>query len=69
VKLKNYRATVDNVFLKFQAFDDCCNLESVIKLINIVGSVLERPLIKDEFNGKFKSVLDMLKAEINTSQV
>nr|CAD7405000.1 unnamed protein product [Timema poppensis] len=68
-----------------QAFDDCCNLESVFKvrclecrslavsglssgLIEIVGSVLDRPLIKDEFTGKYKYIVEMLEVELSTTQ-
>ncbi len=41
-----------------QAFDDCHNLESVFKLISIVGTVLERPKIKEEFKFKFNYIKD-----------
>ncbi|XP_021937393.1 dynein beta chain, ciliary isoform X2 [Zootermopsis nevadensis] len=52
-----------------QAFDDCCNLESVFKLIEIVGSVLDRPLIKDQFTGKYEAILVMLNEELVTAEV
>ncbi|EFA11309.2 dynein beta chain, ciliary [Tribolium castaneum] len=51
-----------------QAFEDCSNLESIFKLISIVGSVLERPLIKTEFTNKYTKILDMLQQEINTAE-
>ncbi|XP_075210990.1 dynein heavy chain at 93AB [Lycorma delicatula] len=51
-----------------QAFDDCSNLESVFKLIEIVGSVLERPLIKEEFTGKYQLIVAMLEKEIKTAE-
>ncbi|KAJ9585775.1 hypothetical protein L9F63_002412, partial [Diploptera punctata] len=51
-----------------QAFDDCCNLESVFKLIEIVGSVLDRPLIKEEFTGKYDSILVMLDEELTVTE-
>ncbi|KAK6645275.1 hypothetical protein RUM43_001551 [Polyplax serrata] len=51
-----------------QAFDDCHNLESTLKLINIVGSILERPLIKEEFTAKYKRILDFLVEELNTCE-
>lgn len=47
-----------------QAFDDCHNLESVFKLINIVGSVLDRPKIKEEFTNKYSEIIKMLDVEI-----
>lgn len=39
------------------------------QLISIVGSVLERPLIKAEFTNKYTKILDMLRAEISTAEV
>ncbi|XP_059610636.1 dynein beta chain, ciliary isoform X2 [Phlebotomus argentipes] len=48
-----------------QAFDDCHNLESVFKLISIVGSVLDRPKIKEEFTNKYSEILKMLDEEIS----
>lgn len=51
-----------------QAFDDCYNLESVFKLINIVGSVLDRPKIKEEFTNKYADILQMLDAEIGACE-
>lgn len=47
-----------------QAFDDCHNLESVFKLVSIVGSVLDRPKIKEEFTNKYGEVLQMLEREM-----
>ncbi|KAF4519850.1 hypothetical protein B566_EDAN005192, partial [Ephemera danica] len=51
-----------------QSFDDCHELEGIFKLISIVGSVLDRPLIKDEFTSKYKSIVSMLDAEITTAE-
>ena len=47
-----------------QAFDDCHNLESAFKLISIVGTVLERPKIKEEFTHKYTQILIMLDEEL-----
>lgn len=47
-----------------QAFDDCHNLESAFKLISIVGTVLERPKIKEEFTHKYTQILFMLDEEL-----
>lgn len=47
-----------------QAFDDCHCLESVFKLINIVGTVLDRPKIKQAFTDKYSNVLKMLDEEM-----
>ncbi|XP_034234645.1 dynein beta chain, ciliary [Thrips palmi] len=51
-----------------QAFDECYNLEAVFKLIYIAGSVLDRPLIKDEFTAKYKDIIVMLQREVDTVQ-
>ncbi|XP_022915026.2 dynein beta chain, ciliary isoform X1 [Onthophagus taurus] len=51
-----------------QAFEDCNNLESVYKLINIAGSVLDRPLIKEEFTSKYNKIVEMLEEEIKTAE-
>nr|CAD7593187.1 unnamed protein product [Timema genevievae] len=37
-------------------------------LIEIVGSVLDRPLIKDEFTGKYKYIVEMLEVELASTQ-
>lgn len=47
-----------------QAFDDSHNLESVFKLISIVGTVLQRPKIKEEFTYKYQAILQMLDDEM-----
>ncbi|KAK7863235.1 hypothetical protein R5R35_001448 [Gryllus longicercus] len=50
------------------AFDDCSNLESVFKLIEIVGTVLDRPLIEREFTAKYAQVLDRLDQDVAVSE-
>ncbi|KAJ8958202.1 hypothetical protein NQ314_006441, partial [Rhamnusium bicolor] len=52
-----------------QAFEDCCNLESIFKLINIAGSILERPLIKAEFTNQYEKILDLLENELKIAEV
>nr|NP_001262793.1 dynein heavy chain at 93AB, isoform C [Drosophila melanogaster]AGB96173.1 dynein heavy chain at 93AB, isoform C [Drosophila melanogaster] len=47
-----------------QAFDDCHNLESIFKLISIVGSVLDRPKIKEEFTQRYAEIVRMLDDEM-----
>uniref|UniRef100_A0A1A9WGW3 Uncharacterized protein n=1 Tax=Glossina brevipalpis TaxID=37001 RepID=A0A1A9WGW3_9MUSC len=51
-----------------QAFDDCFNLESVFKLINIVGSVLERPKIKEQFTKKYDEIVRLLDEELTVCE-
>lgn len=51
-----------------QAFDDCHSLESVFKLISIVGSVLDRPKIREEFTNKYTDIVQMLNVEIGVCE-
>lgn len=41
----------------------------LLQLIEVIGSFLERPLIKKEFEVKFIQILHMLAKEIKTVQV
>jgi dynein heavy chain len=41
----------------------------LFQLIEIVGSVLDRPLIKEEFTGKYEAILGMLNEELVTAEV
>lgn len=41
----------------------------LFQLIEIVGSVLDRPLIKDQFTGKYEAILVMLNEELVTAEV
>lgn len=47
-----------------QAFNDCHCLESAFKLINILGSVLDRPKIKQAFTDNYTNLLEMLDEEL-----
>lgn len=51
-----------------QAFNDCCNLESVFKLINILGSVLDRPKIKLAFTDNYINLLQMVDEELSACE-
>ncbi|XP_066581161.1 dynein beta chain, ciliary [Prorops nasuta] len=52
-----------------QAFDDCGNLENAFKLINITGSVLSRPLVRQQFNVRYNKVIELLNLELTTVEV
>ncbi|XP_067212065.1 dynein beta chain, ciliary [Linepithema humile] len=52
-----------------QAFDDCGNLESVFKLMNIAGSVLERPVIRKQFLNRYTRILELLNMELSVVEV
>lgn len=47
-----------------QAFNDCNSLEASFKLINILGSVLDRPKIKQAFTDNYTNLLKMLDDEL-----
>ncbi|CAH1639911.1 unnamed protein product [Spodoptera littoralis] len=51
-----------------ESFDNCTTLESIFKLIDVVGSVLDRPLISKEFTAKYVEIIVMLEEEINTCE-
>ncbi|KAF2900340.1 hypothetical protein ILUMI_05842 [Ignelater luminosus] len=49
-----------------QVFDDCYNLESIFKFINITGSILERPIIKAVMNPKYEKIITLFNEELDT---
>ncbi|XP_044764909.1 dynein beta chain, ciliary [Coccinella septempunctata] len=51
-----------------QALEDCNNLDAVFKLINICGTILERPLIKTEFTKRYTKIIEMLYDELYSTQ-
>ncbi|XP_057668614.1 dynein beta chain, ciliary [Diorhabda carinulata] len=63
-KQKIFEMDMKLVAILRQAFDDCSNLDSIFKLINIAGSVLDRPIIKKEFTNQYEKIVDMLEEEI-----
>ncbi|XP_015596133.2 dynein beta chain, ciliary [Cephus cinctus] len=52
-----------------QAFDDCGNLESTFKLINIAGTVLDRPVIRKQFTNRYSRILELLNNELTMVEV
>lgn len=52
-----------------QAFDDCHNLDAIFKLLNVIGKLIERPLIRDEVTVKYPIILDMFNAELDLVKV
>ena len=51
-----------------QAFDDCSGLEAVFKLVDIFGSLLERPLIKEDFDPNYPLMVSMMDDELNQAK-
>ena len=52
-----------------QAFDDCYGVEQMFKLIAIAGSLLERPIIKEEFEAKFGVLINQFSSELDTAKI
>lgn len=52
-----------------QAFDECYNLESTFKLLNIIGTLLERSIIQEGLVGKLEKIIFMFEKEIDTVKV
>ena len=51
-----------------QGFDDCSGLEAVFKLLDIFGSLLERPLIKEDFDANYPKIVTMMEQELNVAK-
>ncbi|CAH1795230.1 unnamed protein product [Owenia fusiformis] len=51
-----------------QGFEDCCGLESSFKLIDIFGSLLERQLIKEDFDKSYPQLITMMDNELDTAK-
>ncbi|XP_037074053.1 dynein beta chain, ciliary-like [Pollicipes pollicipes] len=52
-----------------QAFDDCVCSESAFKLITMCGTLLERSVIKEDFEPKYNQLLQMIHAELDEAKV
>lgn len=51
-----------------QAFDDCNSLTSIFKLITILGNLLERKTIKNDFEPRYGQILNMLEHEMDETK-
>lgn len=51
-----------------QAFDDCNSLNSIFKLITILGNLLERKTIKQDFEPKYSQIVSALEAEMDSTK-
>ncbi|XP_041975803.1 dynein beta chain, ciliary [Aricia agestis] len=66
---KDFQENIIDLDLKLstvlvESFDNCSTLEAIFKLIDIVGSVLDRPLISKEFTAKYVEIIVKLEEEI-----
>ncbi|XP_068082615.1 dynein beta chain, ciliary-like [Anabrus simplex] len=50
------------------AFDDCHNIDSVFKLLEIVGPIIDRPIINTEFTAKYPLIVEMLEKELKVAE-
>ena len=39
------------------AFDDCSCVDQMFKLLSIAGTLIERPVIKEDFDAKYKDAV------------
>ncbi|KAK6170907.1 hypothetical protein SNE40_019193 [Patella caerulea] len=51
-----------------QGFDDCSGLESIFKLIDIMNTLLDRPLIKQDFEAKYPIVVVKMNQELDEAK-
>lgn len=51
------------------AFDDCSSCESYFKLLEMMGSLLERPLIHRDFQYKYPILLEAYSQELDQAKV
>ncbi|XP_030760043.1 dynein beta chain, ciliary-like isoform X2 [Sitophilus oryzae] len=49
-----------------QAFDDCYNLESMFKYLNVAGNLFSRSYISDQVTAKYTVLTDMFNEELDT---
>lgn len=52
-----------------QAFDECAGCESVFKLFEMMGPLLERPLIQKDFRYKYPILLSMYNEELDQAKM
>lgn len=48
-----------------QAFDECYTIESLIKLIEVCGSLLQRPIVYKEIKDKLDNMLDLYNYDLS----
>ncbi|XP_077979817.1 dynein beta chain, ciliary-like [Glandiceps talaboti] len=52
-----------------QGFDDCSGVESVFKLLDCYGTLLDRPIIREDFEHKYPSLLEMYSNDLDEAKV
>lgn len=51
------------------AFDECSNCESIFKLFEMMGPLIERPLVQKQFQYKYPILLSMYNEELDKAKV
>ncbi len=52
-----------------QAFDNCNGYESIFKLLEMLGSLVERPLIHRDFRYKYPILVQLVSQELDSSKL
>ncbi|XP_066917361.1 dynein beta chain, ciliary-like [Clytia hemisphaerica] len=52
-----------------QSFEDCSGVEATFKLIDIFGNLLDRPMINNDFEGKYIVLLKMVEVELDKAKI
>ncbi|KAL4716976.1 hypothetical protein ACJJTC_012787 [Scirpophaga incertulas] len=70
---KSFEESIVDLDLKLatvlvESFDNSPTLDDIFKLIEIVGTILDRPLIKSQFSAKYVEIIVMLGKEITTCE-
>jgi len=66
-KFQNEAETMERrlAALLVQAFDECFTLESLIKLIQVCGSLLQRPIIYHEIKDRLNNMLELYNKDLD----
>ncbi|GFR90124.1 dynein heavy chain 17, axonemal, partial [Elysia marginata] len=62
--MKDFDRRLATIVVK--GYYDCTGLESIFKLIDMMGPLLERQLIMEDFNDKYPEVVTMMHKELDT---
>ncbi|XP_041076181.1 dynein heavy chain 17, axonemal-like [Polyodon spathula] len=52
-----------------QAFDDCHCIESAVKLFDMFGTLLERPVLRSQVSSKYTALVEMFNVELDRAKV
>ncbi|MGH0121561.1 UNVERIFIED_CONTAM: hypothetical protein FKN15_040688 [Acipenser sinensis] len=52
-----------------QAFDDCHCIESAVKLFDMFGTLLERPILRSQVSSKYTALVEMFNVELDRAKL